>query len=87
MKKVLSAIAVALVGTSLTNAVWSAESQGNSEQRAQTGGAQSTPSKKEDEAERQQYVEQAKDGRGAGTDWSGRKDSEGEKSQGKLEHR
>ena len=87
MKKALTAIAAALVGTSLTASVWSAEPQRDSDQRVRTGGAQSAPSKKEDEVQRQQYVEQAKDGRGAGSDWSGRKDGEGEKSQGKLEHR
>jgi len=84
MSRVLTAILAGVVATGLATPAWSANDSAQTAGREQ-GSVQSTQPKNDDESRRQQYVEDAKDGRGAGTDWSGRKDQPADKSQSKLE--
>jgi len=81
--KVLTAILAGVVATGFTAGARGGDDNTQKSGNEQ-GSAQSTQPKKDDEPQRQQYVEDAKDGRGAGTDWSGRKDGDADKSQGKL---
>jgi hypothetical protein len=84
MRRVLTAILIGELAAGLTAPAWSADDSAQ-KPGAEQRNAQSTQPKNEDESQRHQYVEDAKDGRGAGTDWSGRKDEATDKSQSKLE--
>jgi hypothetical protein len=79
-----NAIFAAAIATVLTSPAWGTESR-NEPTPTPGAQAQTATPKKDDGSQRKQYVEQAKDGRGAGTDWSGRKDGKEDKSEGKLE--
>jgi broad specificity polyphosphatase/5'/3'-nucleotidase SurE len=85
--KAFNAIVAALVVVSALSA-WSAELHNDNAPKVGTEQAQQSvqPAKNSD-SEREQYVESAKDGRGTGTDWSGRKDQDTDKSESKLERR
>ena len=83
MNRQLTALLAGVVAIGLTAPAWSESDSQN--RGTEQGSAQSAKPKNQDESQRQQYVEDAKDGRGAGTDWSGRKDQPTDNSQSKLE--